>query len=866
MRLDLIRFPVLTAASSFLLLAVATLNASASPPPAFKIYVDDPGVYRVTFEDLQQAGLAVDEVLDPQRLSLTQGGEEVPIWVEAGDDEGFGPGDYVEFLGEHLAGEQSYYSPYTRLNVYRLRVAETDGQRITVPAKPAGGIPKKPALWAHEQHLERDRIKEVFARPDEDHPEVWFWMRLTHVDPEPFQLPLHFRSFQPDPERPTRLTVQLQGSSAAARTIPGVPDHRVEVYLNGVLVGEGEWDGEDAYRIESEITPDVARRGENLLEIKVPERHREGYAMSIIDAVTLNWIEVRHARGYRLGPVQVRLALDGGSPSTSSNWARLTTDPGARVTVYSASGSRFDGRNMVSKDHGDRSSHDFYPPADETVMWAVPEGSSLPPVALELDTPDALRDSSRQADYIVITHPGLRAPIEPLVEFHRQRGLNVAVVEVDDIYDEFNHSLLDPASIREFLSYAYHQWQPPKPRFVLLVGDAGWRAERSHFSAELTAVDDPEAAPPNRNLVPTGTFVSYKGNAASDNYYVAVDGDDHLPDMAIGRLPAVTVEELETIVDKTLRYAAQTEIGPWRREILWVSSGDSEMRGRSDQAVEEFDERGFDLRRFYPPLEVEPNEQSQDGLQAALNRGQLLVHFLGHGGRYVWRTGITSFLTTLDLFTMEHVEQLQPNPRLPMVLSMTCYTGSFDHPTADSFGELLLRLPDRGAVAFLGASWKIRVDPYLSGLLLEELTIPGTIGEAVQRVKRRVLSPSPVAIYNLLGDPALELALPELALDITAEGGESEGWEIAAQVPGSDFAGRAVVDWLDGGGEVVHSEELEVRAATVTAELEAEASAEVVEVRVYVWNGEAGVDGIGALQLAADPGPAEEVEVAVARR
>ncbi len=57
---------------------------------------------------------------------------------------------------------------------------------------------------------------------------------------------------------------------------------------------------------------------------------------------------------------------------------------------------------------------------------------------------------------------------------------------------------------------------------------------------------------------------------------------------------------------------------------------------------------------------------------------------------------------------------------------------------------------------------------------------------------------------------------------------------------------------------MVESDELEVRDAAFTAagptpgaRADREAAASV---RVYVWNGEAGVDGIGALRLVADPG------------
>ena len=773
------RIPALAAACGLLLL-VFPPPSSATPAPAFKIYVEEPGVYRVTYEELRRAGLQPGEV-DSEGLALTQGGDELRIWVEDGGDGSFGPGDHIEFVGEQPAGPRSYYSWHSLLNVYRLTVAGPPGQRMRRPPVPAGGVEGGPEFWLVERHLEFNYFK-TFDRSHGEDADIWFWDRLTPFDPEPFRLPLGVRNYRPNPRQPMSLTIQLQGQSAAAREIETLRDHRLEVYFDGVLVGAGEWDGEEPYRIELEVPESIAQNGANVLELRVPGRRLPAAGSGrpgdpLIDAVLLDWIEFRYPRGFLVGPEQTRLVLDESVYAARSPvWARVTTEPGAgSVVVYGSWGTRFDSGNFVIEEREDRTIHDFYPPAREVVLWAVGDGVLRPPVAVELDLPSDLLDRSQQADYIIITHPRLRAAIEPLATFHRQRGLTVRVVGVDDVYDEFNHSLLDPGAIRDFLSYAYHHWRRPAPRFVLLVGDASWEPERSLFAARLAdgvAVRlGADAAVSPRNLVPTGEWESFKGRAASDNFFVAVDGDDHLPDMAIGRFPATEPEEVAAMVAKTLRYASEPVVGPWRRKILWVTSGSRFMQQRSDSAITSaLAERGFELTKLYPEADLEANEQSQEGLQQALDRGQLLVHFLGHGGRFIWRTGVTDYQTKLDLFTIDHLEELAPNDRLPLFLSMTCFTGSFDHPGEDSFGERLLRLEGRGAVAFLGASWKISPVARFSRMLLEELTIPGTIGEAVQRAKQRVKARSLIEVYNLLGDPALELALPELPVEIADSG------------------------------------------------------------------------------------------------
>ena len=169
--------------------------------------------------------------------------------------------------------------------------------------------------------------------------------------------------------------------------------------------------------------------------------------------------------------------------------------------------------------------------------------------------------------------------------------------------------------------------------------------------------------------------------------------------------------------------------------------------------------KGMTGVKIYPRPEDPDNREHQGEILRAFAAGQLLVHFLGHGGRYIWRTGAPDYQKNHDLFTLEDLDALEPSARLPVVLSMTCYSAPFDHPTADSIGEKLLRLPASGAIAVIAASWRNAPSEAWSSALLDELTRPdATVGEALAAAKRRIGDRMFVETYNLLGDPALRLA------------------------------------------------------------------------------------------------------------
>ena len=86
----------------------------------------------------------------------------------------------------------------------------------------------------------------------------------------------------------------------------------------------------------------------------------------------------------------------------------------------------------------------------------VGEGGLLSPLGVFRDEPSRLKTALRQADYVMVAHERLKKALEPLADFHRRRGLKVAVVDIQDVYDEFNHGILHPRALKDFLSYAYH--------------------------------------------------------------------------------------------------------------------------------------------------------------------------------------------------------------------------------------------------------------------------------------------------------------------------------------------------------------------------------------------------------------------------
>jgi hypothetical protein len=367
-----------------------------------------------------------------------------------------------------------------------------------------------------------------------------------------------------------------------------------------------------------------------------------------------------------------------------------------------------------------------------------------PPVGIVPAGGVDVRQNAAGADYIAVVHPDFVEALQPLVDYRRSQGLRVTVASIDDVYDAFSYAMPDPGAIRDFMVYARDNWQEPAPRFLLLVGDASY--DYLGFLPNSTS-----------NFVPTYLLAThFVGETASDNWFVSLETESDQPDMAVGRIPAQTAQQVADVVAKTLAYEQGKIEGDWAEKALFVADDkESNFQEIADDLASTRIPQSYQVEKIYLGQAENPNEQ----LLQSLKEGVGLVTYVGHGSMNVWAQ--EKILQTADVAGLD-------NQALPFMMTMTCLVGYFHHPQATSMGEELLFKPNGGVVAALvPTSESLATDQseLASSIYTHLFGDASTVGEAIMLGKRdltqeRETMQDLIETFLLLGDPALRLRHP----------------------------------------------------------------------------------------------------------
>lgn len=675
------------------------------PTPRIWIEVGSPGLVHITRAVLDDAQFPA---VSPHRLRLRQGNTPIAMLWEGDDDDDFEPDERLLFFAWPRP------SRYAAHDAWVLEVSDADALRMST--RDAAPHTLSQGYLTIEHTFEQNQLYMPdcvcgplpFARDGER----WTWVAVQRGQTHAFAL----NASAADLAQPAELTVWLIGYTDT----PQNPDHRAQVWLNGALLGEAIWDGKQAVTANLAVPAGLLTH-DATVSITLP-----GIAGVAVEGM---WVDALRLRT-RLGAGQQPFIAEG------EGERRAYAVPAAQYVLDVTDSSRPAHLLNAALNDG-------------MLRFADPDALPLPrryAVITQTVSPARVRApmayNPAAGEYHIITHADFSPALSPLVAHRQAQGLSVVVQTTQAIYDHFGDGRPDPLAIRDYLAWRYAH-DDPRPFYVLLVGDGTFDPRRYR-----------DASPPTWLPPLLADVEPFMGETAADNRLVTVDGDDALPDMAIGRLPVNTPEETERVIAKILSYE-EALLHAAHRRVVFVADN-------RDQAGD-FPARAHDLSRnvprVYTPVVVAMSASDQrnaarDTLLNVWNGGAYLIAYLGHASPRQWAAE--------RLFHRDDVGSLEPASALPVVLAFTCYTAKF-HDGQDTLDEILLRSPLRGASAVWGAtglSISSGHEALSRGFLQTAFRIsPSRLGEATLAGKLALAAGSMsldlLDTYTLLGDPAM---------------------------------------------------------------------------------------------------------------
>ncbi len=747
-------------------MALQTTGAASrmSIPGTVKISVRQTAMHSVTASALIAAGFPGGQPVGNLRLfkrgyddaSLSPTTEDIAFTVEenaSGTPGVFDGNDLLIFYGRRLRDDASQgdtIETFSDHNVYWLEASPGTTMGSRTPGAGFVTSDTTTVSFPITLHQEEDHVFDERTPPGASDPYYYsFWYEAGPVD-----YPFDLNAVRPGSS--VTLKVEMVGQTYdSPKTVKlSLVNSKGELVLNGAYAVPGV----SVRTFTAPIADTNLDVGANRFRLNRVDNSRS--ALNVMP----NWVEATYnslfrARGNRLlfntGTLtgDTTVTVTGLSTTTGLRLYDVTT-PTAPVRMTLGAG------NFPAASGGFALSFRETIPSRRTfVLTPLTNMVQVAAADLKLDTPSSIIGNSAESgiDVLVVSNALFVPQMRQWASYRRAQGYRVLVVDVEDVFDEFNGGVPSPKAIFRFTR---HFFEHGDASALVLVGDASEDEKHVHSDSGPNFVptylrvgmDHVSTSPPDDEVVTTDKrFVKLPGPGGTIDSY---------PDLIVGRLPVGNTGELTNVLNKVYKYEAPTASDFWRKRMILVAddtystgasafgqvnqfcnfpveAGFQSSQEVTAQTMENALPAGYDIRRFYLKQYTDAfytsncasysvaisftRQNVTDLLMNELNQGATLVTIQAHMNRYTVtheRLLSTQSASILGEGSTGRDHLRVDNRGKPWILfAMGCHfsdyaieremesqTVSNNNPNGDSFAEQFLFQNDRGAVATYGSS------------------------------------------------------------------------------------------------------------------------------------------------------------------
>jgi hypothetical protein len=397
---------------------------------------------------------------------------------------------------------------------------------------------------------------------------------------------------------------------------------------------------------------------------------------------------------------------------------------------------------------------------------------------LNVDYPSLLNTPA--SEYIIITAANYLKSADSLAKFHAvHHGLTTFVTTTGRVFNEFSGGQPSPIGIRNYVKYIYDNAKKNNtttPKYLLLLGIGNF---------DYKKIDNQTQVPSYESLISNAVLSSY---ATDDFFAILKEGDDiNAPQgiqslaLSVGRLPVKNALDAEVAVKKLIQYQAGKNFGAWRNQLTWVADdGDYNLHLEHAEEIStglKLKQPTWNQKKIY--LDLFPAINSSAGntyplannlIKQMVNNGTLILNYTGHGNY--------TRLAEEAVITQNEIMQWDNAGKLPLMVTASCDFAPFDQPQISPIGFDALVKNQKGIIGLVAASRLVFAfnNKEINDEFVQQLLVPDqndnykSIGMALQNAKsnywKKGSDYTNAFKFNLMGDPALQLAKPSYGVNI----------------------------------------------------------------------------------------------------
>ncbi|MCP4311728.1 MAG: type IX secretion system sortase PorU, partial [Bacteroidetes bacterium] len=745
----------------------------------YKIAVEESGMHRLTYEQLQAIGIqnpASVRVYGRGARQLPEKFSEgyiddlapVPVYMDKGGDGMFSPGDHILFYAEGLLAweynqAEDLYLPELHGFSWKGYYFLTDSKGSVVAPVDAeaetGDPTNEVSRYDYRIHYEEELFNLIGSGKE------WYGdnFKVILEYNYPFMLPGELTGDA------VRIRTSVAGRSGVSSNFRVSANNDYLGSISTQAANLSHYTSTHAY--ENNNTYSYTPQSGSLtvgLKYEQPDSDSEGWLNHIIlngrGYLTLEGVDELAFRDKESAGAGMVARYRLGRGSGSVIWE--ITDPSAPVNIpYSLSGEDA----VFTRGAGTIREYIAFKPDGD---FPTPEYNGDELGAVENQDLHGLR----HPDMVIIAADKFREEAERLA-LHRQvnDGLDVVVVLQQEVFNEFSSGTPDVSALRNFMKMFYDRsgGEGEYCRYLLLFGDGSFD-NRSHPDKK----DNPNLIltyQSNNSLSPTQSFVS-------DDFFGLLDTDeamyDGLLDIGIGRLPVSTMEEASNVVDKIISYSELSTQGSWRNQLCFIGDDeDSNIHMRQAEELATYVKEqypSYNLNKVYLDAYFQENGATGDrypdvqrAINNQVNRGALIVNYTGHGG--------PAGLAHEQVVTKNDINSWSNSGMLPLFMTATCEFSRYDEYDRQndleitSAGEEVLLNTEGGGIGLFTTTRLVYSGPnHVLNERFYELVFEKDanqqnyrLGDIIVYSKNNTGAGVNKRNFTLLGDPSIRLAYPE---------------------------------------------------------------------------------------------------------